>query len=44
MDRLFQILLHLYLKELINVNIGYQNDPKNLALMMDLINAIEFIR
>ena len=44
MDRLYRILIKLYLKELMQLNIGYQVDAQALADMYDLANAIDFIQ
>ena len=44
MDNLLKKLMKLYLQELINVNIGYTNNPKSLELMWELMNAIDLIK
>ena len=44
MDRLYKILMHVYLKELKHLNLGYPPDEKRINYMIDLINVIDFIK
>ena len=38
------ILYKLFAVELLNQNIGYEADVKNIARMMDIVNAIDYIK
>lgn len=43
MEILYNLLYNIFVKELINVNIGYTYNPKSLFMMNELINAIDYI-
>lgn len=40
---LYNVLYRLFTNELLKMNIGYSFDPHTLAMMNDLINAIDYI-
>lgn len=40
---LYNILYTIYSQEVLNLNIGYTFNRKSLDLIMDLINAIDYI-
>ena len=44
MEILNNILYKLFAVELLNQNIGYEADVKNIARMMDIVNAIDYIK
>ena len=44
MDKLYSTLYILFSKELLNLNIGYSLNKSKLNKMMDIINAIEYIK
>lgn len=43
MDKLYKKLYDIYIKELLNLNIGYEFNKCNITSMMNLINAIYYI-
>lgn len=43
-DKLFDLLLKLYLKELVTLSIGYPTDSQRLDIMWELMLAIDFIQ
>lgn len=44
MDKLFEKLLHLYLTELMNLNVGYTYNSNNISLILELIHVIDYIQ
>ncbi len=40
---LYNVLYRLFSNELLRMNIGYSFDPHALSMMIDLINAIDYI-
>lgn len=40
---LYNILYKMFVKELLNLNIGYNFNDNNLREMMNLVNAIDYI-
>lgn len=43
MEILYNLLYNIFVKELININIGYIHSKKSLFTMNELINAIDYI-
>jgi hypothetical protein len=43
-EELFNELYHLYVSELLNLNLGHGFNQDKLWRMSDLVNAIEYIR
>ena len=44
MEILYNALYRLFSKELLNMNIGYDMSISNIRKMMDLVNAIDYIK
>lgn len=43
-ETLYNILYYIFSKELLNLNIGYEFNRDSLRSIMDIVNAIDYIR